>query len=54
MGGYEKVKDECNLIDAALTRDKFPSLRRVEIHRRLPFGYVPGLRSRRMLEVCEC
>ena len=49
-GGYEQVKDHCKIIDEVLTGDNFPSLRRVQLFRMIPFECFPILQSRGLLE----
>ena len=50
--GYEELKDHCKAIDEALSSDNFPSLRSVQLHRKIPFDYFPALQSRKLLSVC--
>ena len=49
--GYEWAKDNCQLIDEALTSDNFPSLRCVNLHKGIPDYYFPVLLSRKLLQV---
>ena len=47
--GYEESKDHCKAIDEALSSDNFPSLRSFRLGHRIPSGYFPTLKSRKLL-----
>ena len=48
---YEEVKHHCKAIDEALSSDNVPSLRSVQLNYKIPFDYLPTLRSRKLLRV---
>ena len=51
--GYEGSKDHCKVIDEALSSDNFPSLRSVQLCRKIPSDYFPILQSRKLLVALE-
>ena len=40
---HERVKDDCKIIDEALSSDKFPLLHCLELNSKLPRSYFPNL-----------
>ncbi|KAK7684913.1 hypothetical protein QCA50_011747 [Cerrena zonata] len=51
MDKYEPVRGICRSIDSTLTTDRFPSLHKVKLYKKIPFDHFPNLQQQKKLEV---
>ena len=49
----DESSEDCRMIEEALTSDNFPSLRSVQLCRKIPSDYFPILQSRKLLVALE-
>ncbi|KAK7684916.1 hypothetical protein QCA50_011750 [Cerrena zonata] len=50
MDEYEPVRGTCRSIDSTLASNKFPSLHKVKLYKKIPFDYFPKLQQQKKLE----